>query len=291
MNLSDAVHAQLWDQRLLADLLRVAQFDSRVFSGVVHDANLNGRVFGGQLLAQALLATRHCCPDKQPATLHCLFLQGALPTLPITYRVTPLQEGKRFASFHVSGMQQERRVIDAQVSFQAPIEGFFHVEAAPDVPDPDELLPMSQLRDGGRADWGRFEKSCIQLRIVEPQRYLCQPSSQPRLIFWARLHERLPDDDGVQAAGLAYLSDFWVNSAAIFRHVALIEARKRLFIASLNHSLWFHRPCRADQWLLFVCDSPSLQSGRALSNVRIYDQSRQLLASIAQDCLIGERDQ
>ncbi|MBH2074479.1 MAG: thioesterase family protein [Pseudomonadales bacterium] len=81
-----------------------------------------------------------------------------------------------------------------------------------------------------------------------------------------------------------------MNSAAILHHVALIEARDRLFIASLNHSLWFHRPCRADQWLLFVCDSPSLQSGRALSNVRIYDQHRQLLASIAQDCLIGERD-
>src|SRR5690606_30756701 len=118
--------------------------------------------------------------------------------------------GKRFASFHVSGRQQERRVIDAQVSFQAPIEGFFHVAAAPVVPDPDELPRMSQLRHGGRADWGRFEKKCAQLRIVEPQLYLCDPSSQPNLAFWVKLHERLPDDDAVHAAGLAYLSDFWV---------------------------------------------------------------------------------
>ncbi|VVN68934.1 Acyl-CoA thioesterase 2 [Pseudomonas fluorescens] len=290
MNLSDVVQARLWNQQVLADLLCITQRDSLVFTGDVHDANLNGRVFGGQLLAQAFLAARHCCPDKQPATLHCLFLQGALPTLPITYHVTPLQEGKRFASFHVSGLQQARRVIDVQVSFQVPIEGFFHVEAPPQVPDPEELPMMTQLRHGGRADWGRFEKNCAQLRIVEPQRYLCQPSSEPNLVFWVKLHERLPEDDAVQAAGLAYLSDFWVNSAAILHHVALIEARDRLFIASLNHSLWFHRPCRADQWLLFVCDSPSLQSGRALSNVRIYDQHRQLLASIAQDCLMGERD-
>jgi acyl-CoA thioesterase-2 len=159
------------------------------------------------------------------------------------------------------------------------------------VPGPDELPMMSELCHGGRADWARYEKNCLQLRIVEPQRYLCQPASDPSLVFWVKLHECLPDDNAVQAAGLAYLSDFWVNSAAIFRHVALIEARERLFIASLNHSLWFHRPCRVDQWLLFVCDSPSLQSGRALSNVRIYDESRQLLASVAQDCLVGERDQ
>jgi acyl-CoA thioesterase-2 len=290
MNRCDAVQARLWNQRELAELLCLTQQDPLVFSGDLHDANLNGRVFGGQLLAQALLAARHSCPDKQPATLHCVFLQGALPTLPIIYRVTPLQVGKRFASFHVSGWQEERRVLDAQVSFQAPIEGFFHVLAPPVVPDPEQLPMMSQLRHGGRADWGRYEKSCAQLRIVEAQRYLCQPSSEPNLIFWVKLHECLPDDDSVQAAALAYLSDFWVNSAAILHHVALIDARERLFIASLNHSLWFHRPCRADQWLLFVCDSPSLQSGRALSNVRIYDRSRQLLASIAQDCLVGERD-
>jgi len=125
---------------------------------------------------------------------------GALPTLPIIYQVTPLQEGKRFASFHVSGTQQERRVLDAQVSFQAPIEGFFHAEAAPTLPGPDELPAMSQLRYGGRADWGRFEKSCVQLRIIEPQRYLCEPSNQPSLAFWIKLHERLPDDDAVHAA-------------------------------------------------------------------------------------------
>ncbi|MBH2074478.1 MAG: thioesterase family protein [Pseudomonadales bacterium] len=203
MSLSDAAQARFWDQERLAELLNVIPQDSLVFTGDVHDANLNGRVFGGQLLAQAFLAARHCCPDKQPATLHCLFLQGALPTLPITYQVTPLQEGKRFASFHVSGLQQERRVLDAQVSFQVPIEGFFHVEAAPAVPDPEELPAMSQLRHGGRADWGRFEKSCAQLRIVDPQRYLCESSSQPNLVFWVKLHERLPEDDAVQAAGLA----------------------------------------------------------------------------------------
>ncbi|HEX8592428.1 MAG TPA: acyl-CoA thioesterase domain-containing protein [Pseudomonas sp.] len=290
MNVQDAVHARLWDQQVLADLLRIAQQAPFVFSAEVHDANLNGRVFGGQMLAQALLAAQHCCADKQPATLHCLFLQGALPTLPIIYRVTPLQEGKRFASFHVSGMQGERRVIDAQVTFQAPIEGFFHVQAAPQVPGPAELLPLRQLRQGGRTDWGRFEKDSIELRIVEPHRYLCEPSSEPSLIFWIKLHEPLPEDPRVQGAGLAYLSDFWVNSAAILHHVPLVQARDRLFVASLNHSLWFHRPCRADQWLLFVCNSPSLQSGRALSHVRIYDESRQLLASVAQDGLVGERD-
>jgi acyl-CoA thioesterase-2 len=282
--------ARLWNQQALVDLLRLVQNEPWVFSADEHDANLNGRVFGGQLLAQSLLAAQRCCPDKEPATLQCLFLQGAMPNVPVEYSVTPLQEGKRFSSFHVSARQHERRVLDAQVTFQAPIEGFVHIEAAPPVPAPEELLSMAQLRDGDSADWGRFEKACLQLRIVEPYRYLCQPSAEPSLIFWLKLHERLPDDDHLHAAALAYLSDFWVNSAAIFHHVPLMEARERLFIASLNHSLWFHRPYRADQWLLFVCESPSLQSSRALSNVRIFNESRQLVASVVQDCLISQRN-
>ncbi|MDB6052131.1 MAG: Acyl-CoA thioesterase-2 [Pseudomonas sp.] len=281
--------ARLWNQRALIDLLPFAHGDSQVFTALQHDANLNGRVFGGQLVAQALLAAQRCCSNKHAATLQCLFLQGALPDSPVSYAVTTLQEGKRFASFHVSGRQQERRVLDAQVTFHTPMEGFVHVEAAPVVPDPGELLSMTQMRDGDNADWGRFEKSCLQLRIVEPQRYLRQTSAEPKLVFWLKLHERLPDEPSLHAAALAYLSDFWVNSAAIFRHVPLMEARERLFIASLNHSVWFHRPCRADQWLLFVCESPSLQASRALSHVRIFDESRQLVASAAQDGLISPR--
>ena len=289
MTLFQSPEARLWNQQVLAELLELTQNEPLEFIATEHDANLNGRVFGGQLLAQALLAAQRCCPLKKPATLHCLFLQGALPDLPVAYSVSTLQEGRRFSSFHVSGRQLERRVMDVQVTFHLPEDRVDYACNAPLVPDPESLLSMTQLAEVGDADWGRFEKDFLQLRIVEPQRYLRQTSPDPSLMFWVKLHERLPDSDHLHAAALAYLSDYWVNSAAILHHVPLVDARERLFVASLNHSLWFHRPCRADGWLLFVGDSPSLQSGRALSHVKIYDESRRLVASIAQDCLINLR--
>ncbi len=275
-----------WGQKQLAELFQLGRQSASVFTADIHDINLNGRVFGGQLLGQALMAARQCCPNKEPATLHCLFLQGARVDLPLQYVVTPLQDGKRFTSLHVAGRQGERKVLDAQVSFQASMAGFFHMEMANDLPGPDELLPMDELPGGA---WGRFEKSCLELRIIEAEHYLRRSPPVPAVAYWVRLRHSLPDDPAIHASALAYLSDFWINSAAISYHVPLDDARERLFIASLNHSLWFHQACRADDWLLFVCESASMQGGRGLTQARVYDSSRRLVASIAQDCLVSER--
>ncbi len=275
-----------WGQENMVELFLLEQGHASDFVARVHDSNLNGRVFGGQLLGQALAAAQHCCSGLEPATLHCLFLQGARTDQPLHYQVTPLQEGKRFTSLHVGGRQGERRVLDAQVTFQAPLTGFFHMQEAVDLPGPDEVEPIGAIEDGR---WARFEKPFLQLRIIEPHLYLRECSPEPAIAYWIKLRERLPDAPAVHAAALAYLSDFWINSAAISFHVPVEQARERLFVSSLNHSLWFHRPPVADDWLLFVCESPSMQNGRGLTQVRIYDRSRHLVASIAQDCLISER--
>lgn len=286
MTVLHTVSPMAWGQKQLAELFQLDRQSASDFTTRIHDVNLNGRAFGGQLLGQALMAARQCCSGKEPATLHCLFLQGARVDLPLQYTVTPLQDGKRFTSLHVAGRQGERRVVDAQVSFQEPMTGFFHMEMADELPGPDELLPMGELPGG---TWGRFEKSCLELRILEPEHYLRQSPPVPAVAYWVRLRESLPDDPSVHASALAYLSDFWVNSAAISYHVPLERAREQLFISSLNHSLWFHQPCRADDWLLFVCESASMQGGRGLTQARVYDSSRRLVASIAQDCLVSER--
>jgi len=276
-----------WCQDRLAELFQLEAISQFCFLASIHDTNLNGRVFGGQLLGQALAAAQRVCPELAPATLHCLFLQGAKTDEPLHYEVTPLQQGKRFTSLHVSGRQGARRVVDAQVTLQAPVGGFFYMDAAAEVPDPEQVAPLDQIEDGR---WARFVKPFVELRIIEPQRYLRQCADVPGIAYWLRLRERLADAPHVHAEALAYLSDYWINSAAISYHVPIQNARERLFISSLNHSLWFHRPVVADDWLLFVCESPSMQRGRGLTHAKVYDRQRNLVASIAQDCLVGERE-
>lgn len=284
---SAVLAARDWNQKHLAELFVLEQEASGSFLASTHDTNLNGRVFGGQLLGQALAVAQRCSPELMPATLHCLFLQGARTDQPLHYWVTPLQKGKRFTSWHVSGQQGERRVVDAQVTLQAPISGFCHMETVVELPGPEEVQALDVIEDGR---WAHFVRPFVELRIVEPQRYLRQCAGEPAIAYWLKLRERLPESPTVHAQALAYLSDYWINSAAISYHVPMQHARDRLFVSSLNHSLWFHRPVLADDWLLFVCESPSMQRGRGLTQARVYDRARNLVASIAQDCLVGERE-
>lgn len=278
-----------WNDKDVMALLHLERLSSKVYRNAFHDSNKNGRAFGGQLMGQVMRAAQAFGEGKQPAVLRMLFLQGADIRSPIDYSVTPLQAGKRFASCHVRGQQGERLVCDAQVTFQLPQQGIGHVAPPPpEVPGPAQLIPVEQLRLGD-VDWSSYPKPCLEMRLVAPEAFADGTLDTPTLCYWLRLRQTVPDDDFSHAAALAYLSDFWVNSAAICHNVPLREARDRLYVASLNHSLWFHQPCRVDDWLLFVCESPSLQSDRALTHVRVYDQRGGLVASFAQDCLVSAR--
>ena len=287
MTMQAVVTPRQWDQENLADLFVLDQQSPLSFVATTHESNLNGRVFGGQLLGQALAAAQQSNPTLYPATLHCLFLQGALTTQPLEYQVTPLQTGKRFTSVHVCGRQGERRVIDVQVTLQAPVSSFFHMQTEEQLPDPEQLQALDHYEDGA---WAKYAKPFVDLRLIEPQRYLRACPDEPGIAYWLKLRAPLPENRLSHAQALAYLSDYWVNSAAISYHVPINQARERLFISSLNHSVWFHQPLVADDWLLFVCESPSLQRGRGLSLARVYDRQRNLVASISQDCLVGERE-
>lgn len=280
----------VWNNKDVMALLHLERLSPQIYRNSLHDSNKNGRAFGGQLMGQAMRAAQACGEGKQPAMLRVLFLQGADIQSPIDYSVTPLQAGKRFASCHVRGQQGDRLICDAQLTFQLPPpQGIGHVAPPPpEVPGPAQLVPVERLRLGD-VDWSSHPKPCLEMRLVAPETLAGGTLTTPTMCYWLRLRQALPDDDFSHAAALAYLSDFWINSAAICHNVPLSEARGKLYVASLNHSLWFHQPCRVDDWLLFVCESPSLQSDRALTNVRVYDQGRRLVASIAQDCLVSAR--
>lgn len=286
---------EAWDGMHLAALLKVDAYGADTFRSRCSEDNRNGRVFGGQLLGQALNAVQACVPaDRAPSSLRAIFMQGAMVDTPVDYRVVPLQDGKRFSSFRVMASQGERSVIEAHATFSTPIASAAHMVAVPPgVPPPGDVVPLTDLSTLGEqylgVDWAQFQKPCLELRVVDPRHHLSGISAEPRMAFWVRLRVPLDDQPASHAAALAYLSDYWINSAAITHHIPARDAHAASYIASLNHSLWIHAPGRADGWLLFVCESPAMQQGRALSHARIYDSTGLLLASVAQECLFVPR--
>ncbi len=279
-----------WAGDHLESLLEPLPLAAQHYYCSVHDANLNGLAFGGQLLGQALMVAQRNCADLVPSSLNVLFVEGATVDVPIEFEVTELQRGRRFARYQVRARQGGRIVLDAHGSFQADLAGFEHAVSMPlGIDPPESLLSMDMLPDEQGHDWAKHQKSCLELRLVDQLRGLDVPADDPKSVFWLKLRNPLPADPALHYAALAYLSDYWVNSGGITRHVALAEARERIFAASLNHSLWFHGECQADDWLLFVSDCPAMQRGRGLSMARVYQRDGRLVASIAQDCLVLER--
>ena len=288
-----------WDGADIAGLLDLASPQPGRFRSRLAEVNEHGRVYGGQLLGQALAAAARTVPADRPATaMQFMFLAGALPELPINYEVITLQDGKRFSSRHVRGSQSGGRIVcDANVSFATAIDSPEHM--APPAPDcgldtdPESLPELSDIAgpeateiERTLAYWFRSHVA-IDFRAPFVDDLLRPDQNQPRMRFWIRMRRPLPDDPSLHAAAFAYLSDYWINFAACISEVRPIAAAgAELYVASLNHAIWSHRPLRADEWLLFDCVSPSGAIGRGLSIARIYDRVGRLVASATQECLL-----
>jgi acyl-CoA thioesterase II len=289
-----------WDGAEIADLLALASPQPGHFRSLLAEVNEHGRVYGGQLLGQALAAAARTIPANRPATaMQFMFLAGALPDLPIDYEVAGLQDGKRFSSRHVRGSQSGRRIVcDANVSFATAIDSPEHMApAAPDCgldKDPESLPELSDIAgpeattiERTLAYWFRSHVA-IDFRAPFVDDLLRPDPNQPRMRFWIRMRRPLPDEAPLHAAAFAYLSDYWINYAGCIAEVRPIaEAGSELYVASLNHAIWWHRALRADDWLLFDCVSPSGAIGRGLSIGRIYDRAGKLVASATQECLLA----
>lgn len=300
MKSDEAPPCPAWDGRDLAELLDLAPRGSGGFRARRHEANDNGRIYGGQMLGQTLVAAARTAPPGRPASfVQLLFVAGGLPGQAIDYEVATLQEGKRFSSRHVTGAQPNGRIVcDASVSFAAPIAAPAH-QAAPPADsgfgrDPERLpgvdeIDAPEVRDiEATLVYVYRPHFAIDLRAPYVEDFLRGDPLQPRTRFFTRLRRRLADDAALHAAAFAYLSDYWINFVACLPHVPAAAAkRSRLYIASLNHAIWLHRPLRADEWLLFDCVSPSAALGRGLAIARVYDPAGALVASVTQECLIA----
>lgn len=281
-----------WDYQNLSDLLTLDQVEDNQFRNRLHDSNFNGRVFGGQILGQAIAAAMQTVQDRVPTALQLLFLQGGDIQTPIDYAVTPLQDGKRFSSRHLRGIQQERIICDAHVSFQRAPSGLERGEPLMDaVPDPETLHTLTQLQadcanESAEQTFRLHEKPCLSLCLVDPRKHLFETGAAPHVKFWLKLNNPLRETPIDHYAALAYLSDYWMGSSSLTPHVPLAAVRGKLYMASLNHSLWFHSECRADDWLLFVSENVRTAQGRGLVLARVYDRSRRHVATVSQECLM-----
>ena len=264
------------------------------------ETNEHGRIYGGQILGQALsAASETVSKDRFASCLQLVFAAGGLPDQAIDFDVQTLQEGKRFSARHVRGLQQGGRILcDASVTFAKALELPAH--EAPPPPDcgldrdPENCPTLEDVDDPRVQDVERTlnymyrPHKAIDMRAPFVEDLLPRTLAELRMRFWIRLRQSLGDTPELHAAAFAYLSDYWINFAACIAHVsAMAERDAHLYVASLNHAVWFHRPLRADAWLLFDCVSPSGAFGRGLAIARVYSRAGDLVASATQECLLA----
>ncbi len=255
------------------------------------------RVFGGQVIGQALVAACRTVEDvgaRPPHSLHAYFLLGGDPKVPIIYEVDRIRDGKSFTTRSVKAIQHGHAIFSMSVSFHVHEEGLSHQFKMPDVPKPEALPSEAEMKE---RVWPMLPEPVrryyererpIELRPVEFGRYLGETSKDGRFHVWIRTTDRLPDESAIHQCVLAYASDMMLLDAALIPYQRSVFSED-IMAASLDHALWFHRPFRADEWLLYAQDSPNLAGARGFARGLIFAGDGTLIASVAQEGLLRQR--
>ncbi len=279
----------------LVDLLEVEEIDRDLYRGKRQPGGV-GRVFGGQVIAQALQAAQRSTEAPKTAhSLHAYFMRPGNEDYPIIFRVVRDFEGRSFATRRVIAIQRGEPILNMAASFQTPEEGLRHQDAMPDVPGPEALLSEVELR-GEMIDEipEKFRRHMlrgrpIEIRPVQPRSWFRPDKRDPKQDSWFRLVAPIGDDAAMHRAILAYASDMSLLGTATLAH-GVNWMTHNLQTASLDHSLWLHEDFRADEWLLYSCDSPWAGHARGFNRGKIYTQDGRLVASVAQEGLMRLRE-
>lgn len=279
----------------IVSILELERLEHNLFRGRSPDTSWQ-RVFGGQVIAQALVAAQHTVePARHTHSLHCYFMLPGDPSIPIIYEVDRLRDGSSFTTRRVTAIQHGAAIFSLEASFQLDEVGLDHQTPMPlDIPGPDELLSHAELIErygdaipAGISRYWRRERP-IEMKPVGLDHYISREKLAPKQNIWVRVLENVPDNRAVQAAVLAYLSDMTLLDTSTFAH------GRGLFdpdiqAASLDHAMWFHRPCSLDDWLLYTQDSPSTSGSRGFTRGALYARDGTLVASVAQEGLVRLR--
>jgi acyl-CoA thioesterase-2 len=278
----------------LIDLLALERLDRDLFRGRSQDLGWHA-IFGGQVLGQALSAAAQTVPAERPVhSLHGYFIRAGDVTRPIVYEVDRLRDGRSFTTRRVAAIQEGEPIFSLEASFQVDESGFDHQDPMPDVPAPETLRSEREMAIA-LAD--RLPESVraiataerpIEIRPVDPRNPLRPKVTAPQRSLWYRTIDKLPDDPALHRYLLAYASDFSFLGTALDPH-GVSWLTPGMQVASLDHVMWFHRPFRFDDWLLYAVDSASASGGRGLVRGRFFDRAGRLIASCAQEGLIRQR--
>ncbi len=277
----------------LLKLLDLEQLELNLFRGYSPQTGWQ-RVYGGQVIGQALAAACRTldAAARPPHSLHAYFLLAGDPKVPIIYDVERVRDGKSFATRRVVAIQHGEAIFIMSVSFHGDEPGMAHQAEMPKVPTPEELPTLLDLKQRALMPEPvqRFyeRERPIELRPVEFERYMGRKIENGRFHIWLRASGRLPDDLSIHQCVLAYASDMGLLDSALVPHGRTVF-EKSIMAASLDHALWFHRPFRADDWLLYAHDSPNLSGSRGFSRGLIFTRDGTLVASVAQEGLLRER--
>lgn len=278
----------------LLDLLRLERIEQNLFRGQSQDLGW-GAVFGGQVLGQALSAAAQTVPTERSVhSLHSYFLRAGNPSKPIVYDVECIRDGGSFTTRRVIGIQEGQPIFSMAASFQIEEAGFDHADAMPSVPGPEGLLSEREaaLRVADRIPPHLLTMALaerpIEIRAVQPVNLLKPRPQPPMRQLWCRATDKLPDDPALHRYVCAYASDFNFLITALQPHgVSILTQGMQL--ASLDHAMWFHRPFRFDEWLLYDVDSSSASGARGLVRGRFFRQDGALVATVMQEGLIRDR--
>lgn len=279
----------------LVTLLAPTPIASARFRGLSQDLGWRN-VFGGQALAQALSsASQTVSADRSAHSLQAYFLRPGDARLPIDYEVEKIRDGASFTTRRVVGIQSGKPIIHVTASFQREETSIEHEDPMPDAPPPEALvdertriLAAQDTLPQFAIDWANAERP-IELRMVEPDERLLQPKKRPaRRMLWIRAAGPLPEDPALHQLLLTYASDFSFVTTVLLPH-GIPWLTPTLRIASVDHLIWFHRPVRFDDWLLYVMDSPVARGARGFARGSLFSRDGHLVASTSQEGLFRSR--
>ncbi len=274
----------------LMSLLDLEAIEDDLFRGTQPDTAMQ-RVFGGQVAAQAIVAAARTVPEQYLVhSLHSYFLRPGDTRVPIVYDADTLRDGRSFATRRVLARQHGRPIFALTANFQIPEDGLDHQDPMPSVPAPEDcprLEDVAPMSHRSSQQWKR-EWAALEIRHAGDTRdggSISDPTVAARARLWIRINGALPDGRLAHTAAFTYASDLTLLAASLVPHNRDIGSED-LQPASLDHSVWFHRPFRADEWWLYDQASPSASGGRGLALARVFAQDGTLVATVAQEGLI-----
>ncbi len=277
----------------LLSLLNLERIETVIFRGVSPKDRWK-RGFGGQVLGQALVAAARTVEGRTCHSLHGYFLRPGDPRVPIVYEVDRSPDGTSFTARRVVAIQNGKPIFTMSSSFQVQEQGLEHQTPMPAVPEPEALQSERDWRKDVLGDVPEHVRPWflrarpIEFRPISPVNRFAKGVLPPQQILWFRAVDRLPETTALHQCVLAYASDMTLLDTSLLPHGLTLFAGS-LQVASLDHAMWFHRPFRADEWLLYVQDSPSASGGRGFNRGSIYRRDGVLAASVAQEGLIRVR--